>query len=172
MLTEESVAKNGESLAHASAEAGVTLVEVALTISVLGVLMGIGVPLVQSALKSYHLSAAVSAVSGVIGSTRYQAVMNGCSYRVAFTQNTTSYQVTNEALSGSLPACAGSFTNVGGAVPWSSSGDVSMSPSTTLQFSPNGIVAATTGAMTFSLTNGSRIEQVVISGVGNVSVSP
>ncbi|HUI42616.1 MAG TPA: GspH/FimT family pseudopilin [Terriglobia bacterium] len=151
---------------------GFTLLELVLVVSVLGVMMGVSVPFIRSALKSYHLSAAVVAVSGTVQATRYQAVMYGCLYKVAFNQNSTTYQVSNEPLSGNPPTCAGSFSNVGGAIPWSSSGDVSLSPSTTLQFGPNGIVTATTGSTTFSLTNGTTTEQIVVSGVGNVTVSP
>jgi len=123
-------------------------------------------------LRTYHLKAAVAAVSGAIQSTRYNTIMQGCPYTLAFNQSLTSYQVASEPLTGSPPACSATFSNVGGAIPWSSTGDVTMNPSTTLQFSPNGTVTATTGSLSFTLTNGTSTETITVSGAGNVDVSP
>ena len=153
-----------------------TMIEVVLGVAVAAVIVGVSMPLVKGTTKFLHLKAAVPAVSGIIVSTKYQAVMYGCPYQVAFSQTTTSYQVSQQVLSGSPPTCAASFTNVGSATPWSSSGDVSISASITLQFNPNGtisnITSPSTVPATFSLTNGTQTETFTISGVGNVSVSP
>jgi len=149
-----------------------TLIEVVIGISVASVLVGIAVPVVKSALAAYDLSAAVAAVSGSIQSTRYQAIATGCPYAITFSPATTNYQISDEALSGTPPTCAAAFSNLGNAIPWSNSGDISISAATTLQFSPNGSVTATTGSLAFSLTNGHQTESITVSGVGNVSVSP
>jgi Tfp pilus assembly protein FimT len=152
------------------------MVELLMGVLISIVLVGIALPQVIPATRYYHLMSAAPAVTGAIQSTRYQAIMTGCPYQIAFNQNTTSYQVATEVLSGSPPACAGTFTSVGNTVPWSSSGDISVSSSITLQFSPNGTVTVVTTPSTlpatFSLTNGTSTETVTVSGVGDVSVSP
>lgn len=152
--------------------AGMTLIEVLLGIAVAAILVGITLPLVRNALAIYDLSAAVSAVSGAIQSTRYQAIATGCPYEIAFSPAGTTYQVSYEALSGVPPACAPGFSSLGNEIPWSTAASISMSPPTTLQFSPNGAVTATAGSMAFSLTNGTQTESITVSGVGNVTVSP
>jgi Tfp pilus assembly protein FimT len=151
---------------------GFTFIGLVLTISIVTVMVGIGVPLAQSAIQSYELSAAVANISGVIDSTRYQAVMYGCPYQLSVDKSTSSYQVSYEALSGTPEACASTFSDVGGAVPWTTSDAVSLASSTALQFNPNGIVTAVSGSSTLSLTAGSKTEQIIVSGVGNVTVSP
>jgi Tfp pilus assembly protein FimT len=152
------------------------MVEVLMCLAVAVVLMAFALPRLIPATRFYHLMAAVPAVTGAIQSTRYEAIMAGCPYQITLNQNTTSYQVSMEALSGTPPACAASFTNVGAAVPWSSSGDVSAGSSITLQFNPNGtitnVTAPGTVPATFNLTNGTGTETITVSGVGNVSVSP
>jgi prepilin-type N-terminal cleavage/methylation domain-containing protein len=152
--------------------AGMTLIELMIVLAVASILAGIGLPLIQSAVKAYDLTAAVQDVAGSIQSTRYQAIATGCPYSIAFDPATASYQVSSEPLTGTPPACAAGFSNLGSAIPWSTSGDITVSAATTLQFSPNGTVAATAGAMTFALTNGSGTETITVSGVGNVTVSP
>lgn len=149
-----------------------TLIELLLGISVVSVLIGIAVPVIKNALAAYNLSAAVAAVSGSVQSTRYQAIAMGCPYTIAFSPATTNYQVSYEALSGTPPTCAPTFSSLDNAVPWSSAAGISISAATTLQFSPNGSVTATTGALAFSITNGAQTETITVSGVGNVSVSP
>jgi len=151
---------------------GMTLLELMLGVAVASILVGISLPVVKNALAAYDLSAAVSAVSGAIQSTRYQAIATGCPYQVAFSSAGTTYQVSYEALSGAPPACAPGFSNLGDAIPWSTAESISMSAPPTLQFSPNGSVSAAVGSMVFSLTNGTQTETITVSGVGNVTVSP
>jgi Tfp pilus assembly protein FimT len=149
-----------------------TLMELVLGMAVASVLVGIALPLIQNALAIYYLSAAVSAVSGAIQSTRYQAIATGCPYTIAFQPATTTYQVSSEALSGTPPACEPTFSNVEGGIPWSGSAGITVTAATTLQFDPNGSVLATTGSLAFSLTNGAQTETITVSGVGNVTISP
>lgn len=155
---------------------GFTMVEVLMCLAVAVVLMAFALPRVIPLTRYYHLMTAVPAITGAIQSTRYQSIMMGCPYQIALGTSTTSYQVSTQVLSGSPPTCAASFTNVGNAVPWSSSGDVSIGTSVTLQFSPNGtmtvVTAPSTVPVTFNLTNGTSTEAITVSGVGNVSVSP
>lgn len=148
------------------------MIELLLVMAVAGVLVGIGLPVVKKALSAYNLSAAVAAVTGSIESTRYQAIATGCPYTIAFSPLNNNYQVSYEPLTGSPPACATTFSNLKGAVPWAGSGGISLSPATTLQFSPNGSVTATAGSLVFTLANDTATETITVSGVGNVTVSP
>lgn len=110
-------------------------------------------------------------MTGAIQSTRYQAVMDGWPYTIAFTASSNSYQIASEPASGTPPTCATSFSNIGTAIPWSSTGDVTISANTTLQFSPNGTVTATTGALSFTLSNRVTTNTITVSGAGYVKVT-
>ena len=64
------------------------------------------------------------------------------------------------------------------ATPWAFSKDVSMSPTTTLQFCPNGMLIAATdicpGTVVdgiFTVSNGYTTNTITVSGVGNVKVT-
>lgn len=145
---------------------GFTLLEMAFVMLIIGVMTMIAVPQTKAALKGYHLGAAVQAVSGAIQGARYSAISHGATYNVAFGQTTFNYQV------GTKVAPATTFSNVGNPIPWSTSNDVTLSPSTTLEFSPGGTVKATTGTLNLTLTDGTKVETITVSEVGNISVSP
>ena len=145
---------------------GMTLIETLVAVGIAGILMAVAVPLTKNSLKSYRLSAAVQAVSGAIQSTRYQAISKGYHYTITFDPATKQYQVASK-----IPPAA-VFSNVGNAVLWSASADVSITPLTTIEFSPGCTVSATTGTLSFSLTNGTSTETITVSTVGNVSVTP
>jgi Tfp pilus assembly protein FimT len=160
--------------------AGTTLIELAVVVGIISVLLAISVPNFQNSLKSVHLNSATTAVTGAVQSTRFRAIVSGCQYNIAFSQTDTTYQIAGQVLSGSPPSCAAAFTNVGSALPWSTSGDVSLIVSTTLQFSPNGIVTLSSGGLTpcttgiacLKLSNGSATTStIIVSGVGNVTVT-
>jgi len=145
---------------------GFTLLELAMVVAIGMIATTISVPMTKTALKAYHLNAAVSAVTGAIQSTRYQAISHGYHYNITFNPASQSYQV------GSKVPPAAAFSNVGTAIPWSPTGDVTMSPSTTIEFFPGGTVTATTGSMSFPVSNGTTTKTITVSGVGNVSVTP
>ncbi len=150
---------------------GFSLIELLTAMLVVGVMAAISVPVIQNTLKSYRLNAAASALAGAIRTTRYQAIEAGCPYTLTLTTTSDTYQLATQIVSGTPPACAASFSNVGGTIPWSKSAYASMNPATTLQFSPNGIVTATTGSLTFNVTNGSQTKVITVSGVGNVAIT-
>jgi Tfp pilus assembly protein FimT len=145
---------------------GFTLLEMAFVVAIGMVVTTISVPMTKTALKTYHLNAAVSAVTGAIQNNRYQAIMHGYHYNISFNPASQSYQV------GSKVPPATAFSNVGSAIPWSPTGDVTMSPSTTLEFFPGGMVTASTGSMSFSVSNGATTKTITVSGVGDVTVTP
>jgi Tfp pilus assembly protein FimT len=146
--------------------AGISLIEVLVAVGIATLMTVIAIPVSTSALRSYHLSSAVQRVSGAIQGARYQAIKSGYHYRMALNSANATYQ-----LSSMVPP-ATTFSNVGGPVYWSTSGDITLSPSTTLEFYPGGKVTATTGSLTFALSNGTTTKTVTISTVGNVSVTP
>lgn len=157
--------------ANKTLSAGFTLVEMLVSIAIILVALAVSLPFLSSSRRSYHLSQAATAATGAIQATRYQAIMTGCPYSITFTSATTTYQVQTQVLTGTPPACAGAWSNVGAATPWAFSKDVSMSPTTTLQFNPNGMVVATAGSTTFTLSNGYTTNTISVSGVGNVKVT-
>jgi Tfp pilus assembly protein FimT len=153
-------------------EAGTSLLETLMVMTIVLVLATMAIPASENVRKSYKMGVAVASISGAIQGTRYQSIMRGCSYTVAFTQNGSTYQVAAQTLSGTPPSCSAGFTNVGGTIPWTSGGDVNLtSPSTTLQLNPNGMVSATNGSLTMTLSNGATTRTITVSGVGNVTVS-
>lgn len=154
-----------EAATRLSCASGFTVLELVFVVAIGMVMTTISVPMTKTALKAYHLSQAVTAVTGAIHRTRYQAIMHGYHYNIGFDQSAQSYQVANKV----PPAAV--FSNVGTAVPWGPAGDVTISPSTTLEFLPGGTVKATTGSMSFSVTNGTTTKTITVSGVGNVTVS-
>ncbi|HET7100236.1 MAG TPA: prepilin-type N-terminal cleavage/methylation domain-containing protein, partial [Terriglobia bacterium] len=101
---------------------GFTLIEIMMTLVIAGVLTAVALPMFQNASKSYRLSSAVLAVTGAIQTTRYQAIMHGCPYTLSIDPTSRTYQVQSE------PPGASSFSNVGTAVPWATSGAITLSP--------------------------------------------
>jgi Tfp pilus assembly protein FimT len=145
---------------------GFTLLEITFAVAIGMVVTTLSVPMTRAALKTYHLNTAVAAVTGAIQSSRYQAISHGYHYNISFDPSSQSYQVASKV----PPATA--FSNVGTAIPWSPSGDVTVSALTTLEFFPGGTVTATTGSTTFSLSNGTTTKTITVSGAGNVNVTP
>ena len=126
---------------------GYTLLQMIVTIAVIGVLSTFALPTLQNALRTYRLNAAATAASGAISATRFQAIMRAYPYQLTFSSANATYQIANE------PTGTSTFSNVGSAVPISGVGDVAISQTTTLQFNANGSVTATAGALSFTITN-------------------
>lgn len=141
---------------------GYSMLQMVVTLAVVGVLASVALPTTRYALRNYRLFAAVAAATGAITATRYQAIMHAYPYNITFSTNG-NYQVASE-----VPP-ATSFTNVGTAVPISGVGDVTINQTTTLQFNANGTVSATTGALSFTISNGLLTKTISVTGVGDVS---
>jgi prepilin-type N-terminal cleavage/methylation domain-containing protein len=160
---------------------GWTLLELMVAVFVIGVILKFSLPQMQNTMLSFRLGSAASSVAAAIQQTRYQAIMNGCYYTIAFTTGSTTYQVQAQASSGTPPTCASTFTNVGSAVSWASGSGVSLVSSTTLEFGPSGIVglppSPSTNPLTpctscsLQLSNGNATKTITISGVGNVKIT-
>jgi Tfp pilus assembly protein FimT len=138
------------------------LLQIVITLVVVSTLVATAVPTTVNALRNYRLIAAVSAATGAISATRYQAIMHAYPYNITFSTNG-NYQVASE------PPPATSFTNVGTAIPISGVHDVTINTTTTLQFNANGTVSATTGTLSFTISNGLLTKTISVTGVGDVS---
>jgi Tfp pilus assembly protein FimT len=146
---------------------GFTLLEMVFVV-LIGIIMTIiAVPLVNNVMGTYRLRAAVSSVTGAIQSTRYQAISSGYAYQVVLKNAANTIQVQSD------PNRTGTFANVGGSVPLSSSAmPVVLGADTTLQFRPSGVVTATAGATTLTLTLAGKTETITVSAYGNIKVTP
>lgn len=142
-----------------------------MVVSITIVLAAVSKPFFSNSINGFRLSAAVSAATGALSVTRFQAIMHGCPYELIFTSSTMSYQMYNE-----LPAtvganCATSFAASGSAVPLPSAGPITMSgTSFTFTFNSNGTVtevASPTGTG-FLLQNSLKSTYIYVSGVGAV----
>ena len=72
------------------------MIEIMIVLAISMLLAGIALPIMTNAMNSYRQSAAVSAATGAISATRFQAIMRGYPYEIVFTPSTMSYQVYNE----------------------------------------------------------------------------
>jgi len=142
---------------------GYSLLQIVITFAVVSILVSTALPTTMNALRNYRLIAAVSAATGAISATRYQAIMHAYPYNITFNSSNATYQVASEA----PPAT--SFTNVGTAVPLAGNGDVTINTTTTLQFNANGTVSATTGTLSFTITNGLLTKTISVTGIGDVT---
>ncbi len=152
--------------------AGFSLIELVVVVAIVLIISAMAMPMARNMVRSYRLNAAASSVSGAIQSTRYQAIMVGCPYTLTFTSGSINYQVATQNITGTPPACASTFSNVGSAIPWATSNEISLSSSVTLTFNPSGTVTSgQTGAPPTTLTIGvgGMSKVITVSGVGNVS---
>jgi len=146
---------------------GFTLIEMVMVVAIGLVVAAMAVPTVNKVMNTYRLRAAVSSVTGAIQTTRYQAISSGYAYQVVLKKTAGTLQVQSD------PGRTGTFANVGNAIPLTSSSiQVVLNADTTLQFRPSGLVQATTGATTLTLTYGSNTETITVSNYGNVKVTP
>jgi Tfp pilus assembly protein FimT len=145
--------------------AGYTMMEACLVVAIVMVLLGMGIPKFVQAISGYKLRAAADSVAWAMQSTRYQALQKGYTYELTISATNNTYQVL------SRPIGASGFSNVGNAVPLTSS-PVVVGATTTLSFSPNGSIAVVAGSQTITLTYSGQTETVTVTNYGSVTVTP
>jgi prepilin-type N-terminal cleavage/methylation domain-containing protein len=144
---------------------GFTLIEILITMAIAMVLTAISIPLVTNAYSSYRLTAAVSSISGAIQTTRYQAISAGYPFQVVFSKANSTYQVQSD------PTRTGAFSNVANAVPFGTQ-QMALGANTTIQCHPSGLITASVGSTTLTLTYSNKQETITVSSYGNIKVTP
>jgi Tfp pilus assembly protein FimT len=144
---------------------GFSLAELLIILAIGTILTIVAIPSINSGVRNYRISGAVSAVTWAIHSTRYQALEEGYPFQVVFSSTANNYLIQ------SSPANNGTYSNVDTYVPISS-WPVTLSADTTLNFKPNGFVSAPVGALSFTMTYQGVCQKLTVTNYGNVSVSP
>lgn len=139
------------------------MLEAMLVMLVAMVLTAVAVPTVKTVVNNYRLNSAVAMAKWAIQSTRFQALSSGYPYQVVFTASTNAYQVQN------LPSGT-TYANVGGVVPLAA-WPMTFNQDTTINFKPNGMVTATVGSNSFTITYQGVTATLTVSNYGNVTVS-
>ena len=145
--------------------AGFTLIEMVITVAIALTVTLIAIPLINNAYQSFRLSAAVSSISGAIQTTRYQAISAGYPFQVIFSKANSTYQVQSD------PGRTGAFANVGNAVPFGGQ-QMALGADTTIQCHPSGLVTASVGSTTLTITYNNKQENITVSSYGNIKVTP
>jgi prepilin-type N-terminal cleavage/methylation domain-containing protein len=157
------------------ARAGFSLIELLVVIAIGTILTVMAVPMIINAVRSYQLTAAVSAATGAIQSTRYAAIMHGYPYQITFTPATNSYQIYSmipPATTYSAQVSTAGGTLPTNPIPITGSGDITISQTITFQFQPGGTVTSVPSNTAFSITNPYGLSNTItVSGVGNVTVT-
>lgn len=165
-----------------NARLGFTILELVITVSIALVMTVLAVPMIRSVSSNFRLRGAVSAATGAIQSTRYQAIFTGCPTRIDFTAATATYQVLSQPYvpatglcgamgnlcPGGLAACPASLADAG--TPITLNADV------TLIFKPGGSVSSPQfpgGGINLIVTyTGKPPETITVSNYGSTNVTP
>jgi Tfp pilus assembly protein FimT len=145
--------------------AGSSLIDMVIVVAFALVIVAMAFPHIDSAVKSAELMAAANSAAWAIQSTRYQAISHGYPYQLAITSSNNKYQVYNDP---SWPSGT-TFTAVGNAEPLTDQA-ITMSGSSTYQFSGNGSVSAIVGSMSFTVSLDNMTHTVTVSNYGSVKV--
>lgn len=144
--------------------AGFSLLEMALTLALVTIMITFAMPAMFSTADIFRLNAAADAATWAIQTTRYQAIMKGYPFQLTFNATNNTYQVASE------PVGTATFTNVGSAIPLSSSA-IALNTGTVLQFTGFGSVAATAGnVQTFTISFKGRTKTITVSNYGAITV--
>jgi prepilin-type N-terminal cleavage/methylation domain-containing protein len=154
---------------------GFTLIELVIVVAIVFVMMAIAIPLAMSAMRQFALKSAVASLTGAIQSTRYQAVFQGCQYRLTITAATYNYKIANEVPAAAGQPCLAAFGADGNSIPLAGS-NVALNNNLTLVFHPSGLVQATTGTLTNIVLTQQNMpnspETIQVSNYGRITVTP
>jgi len=170
--------RNTRQLSRARLSRGFTLLELLIVVGIVIILSALAVPVIQNTMRVYAMRSAISSITGVISSTRYQAIFNGCQSQLVITKANFSYQIQSENPGVGGATCNAAFANVGGLTPFQGK-SIALNSDITLTFKPSGAVASTPVAnpITLILSNtapGSALlpENIQVSTYGNITVTP
>jgi Tfp pilus assembly protein FimT len=138
--------------------AGVTLVELAVVLAILGAGIGAAVPALGRALDRYRVVGAASDVYGALHLTRARARQTGVMHALVIDPDGQSFRIVEDP-TGEPRTVVGPRQLVGG---------VAVSGNTTIRFSPKGF-AVPFGTITVRGTNG-EVRRLVVNILGRVRV--
>jgi len=153
---------------------GFTLLELVVVVAIAMVLAAIAVPVINNSMRVYNFRSSIAAFTGIIQSTRYQAIYHGCPYQLTFTAATMTYTVASEVPAVGTNTCLTAMGAPSAAVPLPGKG-AALNGNLTLLFHPSGLVQATTGSLTTTMMTFPGISQgenIQISAFGRVYVTP
>jgi prepilin-type N-terminal cleavage/methylation domain-containing protein len=156
---------------------GFTVPELLITAVIGTVLTVVAIPMFYNALNNMRLSNMVSNLSGIVSSTRYQAIMKSQVYTLVITVPANTFVVTNFSTS-----------TAGAATPLANGQTIKLNGGTaatyTFTLCPNGTVYGATSGLcpgqagfasvappALSVTYGSRQVNIAVSTVGNVTTT-
>lgn len=149
---------------------GYTVIELMVTVGIIIVACSMAIPLIRNATRTFNLRSAVVSLSGAIQSSRYQAISNGYQFQLIMNKAASTYQLQSNPCNAPAAPC---WANVHGTVPLSgSSVQATLGADTTLLFHPSGLVQATNGAQTFTLTYLGTVETFTVTNYGKITVTP
>ncbi len=158
---------------HPRTARGFSLLELVVVVAIAMIVSAMAVPAIQRQLQLYSLRSAVSAVTGAIQSTRYQAIYHGCQYQLAINAATNTYTIANMNPAAAGGLCQAGFGPASAAIPIPGRG-VTVTASVTIVFHPSGQVQATVGSMNPIQLNyaGFLPELITVSNYGGINVTP
>jgi prepilin-type N-terminal cleavage/methylation domain-containing protein len=143
---------------------GFTLIELIGVLLIGLILTLISIPVINNVYQTFRLNAAISAVTGAIQTTRYQAISSGYPFQVVFSKTNSNYQIQSD------PNVTGTFANVGNPIPLSTA--AVLGQDTTILCHPGGLITAAVGSTTLTLSSHGKTETIAISSYGNIKVTP
>ena len=172
-MTRSSQIRKGATI-RARAARGFTLLELVLVVAIGMVLAGIAVPVINNSMRVYSFRSSVAAFTGIIQSTRYNAIYHGCPYQLSFSAAAMTYTVASEVPPVGTTTCLAAMGPASAAVPLPGKG-AALNGDLTILFHPSGQVQATTGNLTtiqMTYAGLSQPENIQVSGFGRVYVTP
>ena len=158
---------------RARAARGFTLLELVIVVAVAMVLAAVAVPLINNTVRVYTFRSTVAAVTGIVQSTRYNAIYHGCPYQLSFSSAAMTYTVASQVPAVGTTTCLVAMGPASAAVPLPGKANSKLTGDLTLVFHPSGLVQATVGNLSPQITYpGLPTETIQISAFGRVNVTP
>jgi len=161
-------------MVRARAARGFTLLELVVVVAIAMVLAAIAVPVINNSMRVYSFRSSISAFTGIVQSTRYNAIYHGCPYQLTFTAAPMTYTVASEVPAVGTNTCLVAMGAPSAAVPLPGKG-AALNGNLTLLFHPSGLVQATTGNLTtttMTFPGITQAENIQISAFGRIYVTP